>query len=56
MITVFVLVCQTTNNPHNATFLCFNLSMFTGEDGTRINNEERKGFQLGKNAKIYPIV
>ena len=29
--------------------------MFTEEDGTSINNEERKGFQLRKNAKIYPI-
>ena len=29
--------------------------MFTEEDGTNINNEERKGFQLRKNGKIYPI-
>ena len=46
LITVLVLVCQTTNKPHNAAFLCFNLFMFTKEDGTNINNEERKGFQL----------
>ena len=54
-MTVLVLVCQTTNNRHNATFLCFNLSMFTEEDGTSINDEGRKGFQLRKNAKIFPI-
>ena len=36
-------------------FLCFNLSMFTEEDGTNINNEDRKELQIRKNAKIYPI-
>ena len=30
--------------------------MFTEEDGTNINNEESKGFQLRKNAKIYPFL
>ena len=29
--------------------------MFIEEDGTSINNEDRKEFQIGKNAKIYPI-
>ena len=29
--------------------------MFTEEDGISIDNEERKGFQLRKNTKIYPI-
>ena len=36
-------------------FLWFNLSMFAEEDGTSINNEDRKEFQIRKNAKIYPI-
>ena len=27
--------------------------MFTEEDGTSINNEDRKEFQIRKNAKIY---
>ena len=36
-------------------FLCFNLSKFTEEDDTSINNEDRKEFQTRKNAKIYPI-
>ena len=29
--------------------------MFTEEDGTAINNEDRKEFQIRRNAKIYPI-
>ena len=29
--------------------------MFNEEDGTNINNEDREGFQLRKNVKIYPI-
>ena len=29
--------------------------MFTEEDGTSINNEDRKEFQIRKNAKIYPM-
>ena len=41
-------MCPTTNNPHNATFLYFNISMFTEEDGTSINNEDRKEFQIRK--------
>ena len=27
--------------------------MFIEEDGTGINNKDRKEFQIGKNAKIY---
>ena len=34
----------TTSNLHNSTFPSFNLSMFTKEDGTTINNEDRKEF------------
>ena len=32
----------TTNNIYNSTFPAFNLSMFTEEDGTTINNKDRK--------------
>ena len=39
-----------------STFLSFNLSMFTEENGTTINNENRKEFQISKNAKIYSIL
>ena len=34
----------------------FNVSMFTEEDGTTINNEDRKEFQIRKNAKISLIL
>ena len=42
-------------------FPYFNLSMFTEEGGTTINNEDRKQFQIIiiiilKNAKIYSIL
>ena len=30
--------------------------MFTEEDGTTINNEDRKEFQIRKNAKVYSIL
>ena len=30
--------------------------MFTEEDGTSINNEDKKEFQIRKNAKIYSIL
>ena len=46
-------MCATTSNPHNAKFLCFNLSMFTEEAGTSINNEDSKEFQIRKIAKMY---
>ena len=29
--------------------------MFNEEDGTSINNNDRKEFQIRKNVKIYPI-
>ena len=29
--------------------------MFTEEDGTSINNEDRKEFQIRKNVKVYRI-
>ena len=50
-------MCPTANNPHNATFLYFNLlySMFTEENGPSINNEDRKEFEIRKNTKIYSI-
>ena len=34
-------------------FPSFNLSMVTEEDGTTINNEDRKEFEIGKSAEIY---
>ena len=37
-------------------FPSFNVSMFTEEDGTTINNEDRKEFQIRKNAKISLIL
>ena len=40
----------------NAMFPSLNLSMFTEEDGTIINNEDRKEFSVRKNAKIYSIL
>ena len=65
----FILVTFNTNNkrhcltsklrlpnnkqPRNATFLYFNLSMFTEEDGSSINNDDRKEFQVRKNVRIY---
>ena len=48
--------CQTTNNVHNSTFPFFNLSRFTKENGATINNEDRKEFQVLKNAKIYSVL
>ena len=30
--------------------------MLTDEDGTTINNEDRKEFQVRKNAKIYSVL
>ena len=30
--------------------------MFTEEDGTTINNEDRKEFEIRKNTKIYLIL
>ena len=30
--------------------------MFTEEDVTTINNEDRKEFQIRKNAKVYSIL
>ena len=39
-----------------STFLSFNLSIFTEEDGTTINNEDKKEFLIRKNAKIYWIL
>ena len=32
------------NNVHNSTFPSFNLTIFTEEDGTTINNEDSKEF------------
>ena len=46
----------TANDLHNSTFPSFNLSMFTEEDGTTINNGDRNEFQIRKNAKVYLIV
>ena len=34
----------TTNNLHNSMFPSFNLFMFTNEDCTNINNDDRKYF------------
>ena len=36
-------------------FQSINHFMFTEEDGTSINNEDRKEFWIRKNAKIYSI-
>ena len=49
------MLTRVSNNPHNAKFLYFNLSMFTEEDSPSINNEDRKEFEIRKNAKIYSI-
>ena len=35
-------MCPKTNNPHNSTFPPFNVSMFTEEDSTSINNDDKK--------------
>ena len=37
-------MCPATSNLHNSMFPFFNLFMFTEEDGTTINNEDRKEF------------
>ena len=37
-------MCPKTNNPHNSAFPPFNLSMFTEEDSTSIDNDDRKEF------------
>ena len=39
-----------------STFPSFNLSTFTEEDGTTINNEDRKEVKIRKNAKDYSIL
>ena len=44
------------NNLRNLTFPSFNLSIFTEEDATSINNEDRKEFYIRKNAKIYSFL
>ena len=38
------------------TFPSFNRFMLTEKDDTSINNEDRKEFQIRKNAKIYSIL
>ena len=51
-----LLMYQTTNKQQNWTFLFFNLFMFTREDGTTINNEDKKDFYVRQKAKIYSIL
>ena len=46
-------MCPTRNQLHSSTFPSFNFFLFTKEDGTSINNEDRKQFSLGGKAKIY---
>ena len=43
----------TTNNVHNSTPPAFNLSIFTEQDGTAINNED---FSIRKHGNIYSIL
>ena len=45
-----------TNSIHNSTFLPFSLSMFAEEDDTTINIEDKKEFEIRKNAKVYSIL
>ena len=56
---MIVLILPSTSD---STLSCYfslhviiNLSSFTEEDGTNINNEDRKEFQMRKNAKVYSI-
>ena len=43
---------MTAGSLHNSLFLSFNLFIFTKDDGTTINNENRKKLNKKKNADI----
>ena len=47
-INVYNTLYITTNNLHYSTFPSFSLSVFTEEDVTNINNEDRKEFKIRK--------